>query len=113
MAAPFPLSNRATDLRPGCKTQMIAPMLRLDGSRSRLGVLSSKETRVFPNMSSWTRELLPPIWARPYIYGLAFRQWLYWIMETGCHYVITHNSSDRCRANHEASLIGQIIRLIC
>ncbi|GFO09524.1 hypothetical protein PoB_003602900 [Plakobranchus ocellatus] len=28
MAAPFPLSNRATDIRPGCKTQRIAPSLR-------------------------------------------------------------------------------------
>ncbi|GFO30778.1 hypothetical protein PoB_005728300 [Plakobranchus ocellatus] len=28
MAAPFPLSNRATDVRPGCKTQRIAPTLR-------------------------------------------------------------------------------------
>ncbi|GFO42036.1 hypothetical protein PoB_006854100 [Plakobranchus ocellatus] len=28
MAHPFPLSNRATDVRPGCKTQRIAPTLR-------------------------------------------------------------------------------------
>ncbi|GFN83764.1 hypothetical protein PoB_001027000 [Plakobranchus ocellatus] len=28
MATPFPLSNRATDVRPGCKTQKIAPTLR-------------------------------------------------------------------------------------
>ncbi|GFO40498.1 hypothetical protein PoB_006700300 [Plakobranchus ocellatus] len=28
MAPPFPLSNRATDVRPGCKTQRIAPTLR-------------------------------------------------------------------------------------
>ncbi|GFO04317.1 hypothetical protein PoB_003082200 [Plakobranchus ocellatus] len=28
MAAPFPLSNRASDVRPGCKTQRIAPTLR-------------------------------------------------------------------------------------
>ncbi|GFN88445.1 hypothetical protein PoB_001495100 [Plakobranchus ocellatus] len=26
--APFPLSNRATDVRPGCKTQRITPTLR-------------------------------------------------------------------------------------
>ncbi|GFN96822.1 histone-lysine N-methyltransferase SETMAR [Plakobranchus ocellatus] len=28
MAAPFPLSDRANDVRPGCKTQRIAPTLR-------------------------------------------------------------------------------------
>ncbi|GFO22253.1 hypothetical protein PoB_004875800 [Plakobranchus ocellatus] len=28
MAPPFPLSNRATDVRPGCKTEKIAPTLR-------------------------------------------------------------------------------------
>ncbi|GFN78133.1 hypothetical protein PoB_000463900 [Plakobranchus ocellatus] len=28
MAPPFPLSNRASDVRPGCKTQRIAPTLR-------------------------------------------------------------------------------------
>ncbi|GFO25618.1 hypothetical protein PoB_005212300 [Plakobranchus ocellatus] len=28
MASPFPLSVRATDVRPGCKTQRIAPTLR-------------------------------------------------------------------------------------
>ncbi|GFO19351.1 hypothetical protein PoB_004585600 [Plakobranchus ocellatus] len=28
MAAPFPLSDRASDVRPGCKTQRIAPKLR-------------------------------------------------------------------------------------
>ncbi|GFO00355.1 hypothetical protein PoB_002686000 [Plakobranchus ocellatus] len=28
MAAPFPLSDRASDERPGCKTQWIAPTLR-------------------------------------------------------------------------------------
>ncbi|GFO35079.1 hypothetical protein PoB_006158400 [Plakobranchus ocellatus] len=28
MAAPFPLSDRATDVRPGCKTHRIAPTLR-------------------------------------------------------------------------------------
>ncbi|GFN87880.1 hypothetical protein PoB_001438600 [Plakobranchus ocellatus] len=28
MAPPFPLSDKATDVRPGCKTQKIAPMLR-------------------------------------------------------------------------------------
>ncbi|GFO48680.1 hypothetical protein PoB_007518500 [Plakobranchus ocellatus] len=47
MVAPFPLSNRATDVRPGCKTQRIAPTLRQDGSGSRLGVLSLKELEFF------------------------------------------------------------------
>ncbi|GFO09472.1 hypothetical protein PoB_003597700 [Plakobranchus ocellatus] len=28
MAPPFPLSNRATEVRPDCKTQRIAPTLR-------------------------------------------------------------------------------------
>ncbi|GFO34698.1 hypothetical protein PoB_006120300 [Plakobranchus ocellatus] len=28
MAAPFPLSVRASDVRPGCKTQRIAPTIR-------------------------------------------------------------------------------------
>ncbi|GFN88520.1 hypothetical protein PoB_001502600 [Plakobranchus ocellatus] len=28
MASPFPLSDRASDVRPGCKTQRIAPSLR-------------------------------------------------------------------------------------
>ncbi|GFO42616.1 hypothetical protein PoB_006912100 [Plakobranchus ocellatus] len=28
VAAPFPLSDRASDVRPGCKTQRIAPTLR-------------------------------------------------------------------------------------
>ncbi|GFN78599.1 hypothetical protein PoB_000510500 [Plakobranchus ocellatus] len=28
MAPPFPLSDRATDVRPGCKSQRIAPTLR-------------------------------------------------------------------------------------
>ncbi|GFO09840.1 hypothetical protein PoB_003634500 [Plakobranchus ocellatus] len=28
MAPPFPLSNRATDVRPGCKTQRIASAIR-------------------------------------------------------------------------------------
>ncbi|GFN83949.1 hypothetical protein PoB_001045500 [Plakobranchus ocellatus] len=28
MAFPFPLSDRASDVRPGCKTQMIAPTFR-------------------------------------------------------------------------------------
>ncbi|GFO31798.1 leucine zipper transcription factor-like protein 1 [Plakobranchus ocellatus] len=45
MAPSFPLSKRAADVRPGCKTQKIAVMLRQDGSHSRLGVVSSKETR--------------------------------------------------------------------
>ncbi|GFO47173.1 hypothetical protein PoB_007367800 [Plakobranchus ocellatus] len=51
-------------VRPGCKTQRMAPTLRRDGSRSRLGVLSPKETREVRNMYCWTRELLPSVWAR-------------------------------------------------
>ncbi|GFN75992.1 hypothetical protein PoB_000249800 [Plakobranchus ocellatus] len=30
-----------------------------------------------------------------------------------CHYVTTHNSTARCRANHETSIVTQIIRLTC
>ncbi|GFO07990.1 peptidase m20 domain-containing protein 2 [Plakobranchus ocellatus] len=56
---------RATNVKPGCKTQRIALTLRQDESRSRFGVLSPEETRVFPKMYCWTRELLPPVWARP------------------------------------------------
>ncbi|GFO32103.1 hypothetical protein PoB_005860800 [Plakobranchus ocellatus] len=48
----FPLTNRATDVRPGCKTQRIAPTLRQDESRSRLGVLSYQRNRLFSNMYS-------------------------------------------------------------
>ncbi|GFN81584.1 hypothetical protein PoB_000809000 [Plakobranchus ocellatus] len=44
-------------------------------------------------------------------YSLILRQWFCWIKERGCHYVTTHNSTDRCRAKHEASLVTQIIRL--
>ncbi|GFO25022.1 hypothetical protein PoB_005152700 [Plakobranchus ocellatus] len=55
---------RTADVRRGCKTQRIAPTLRQDESRSQLGVLSPKENRVFPNMYCWTRELVPPVWAR-------------------------------------------------
>ncbi|GFO46993.1 hypothetical protein PoB_007349800 [Plakobranchus ocellatus] len=65
MAPPFPLCNRATDIRPGCKTQRIAPTLRQDESRSRLGLLSHQRNRVFSNMYCWTLALLPPVWARP------------------------------------------------
>ncbi|GFO41355.1 hypothetical protein PoB_006786000 [Plakobranchus ocellatus] len=39
MAPPFLLSNRATDVRPSCKTQRIAPTFRQDESRSRFGAL--------------------------------------------------------------------------
>ncbi|GFN77090.1 Down syndrome cell adhesion molecule homolog [Plakobranchus ocellatus] len=48
-------------------------------------------------------------------YGLVLRHWLCWIRERGVPlaYVTTHNSTDRCRANHEASLVTQIIRLTC
>ncbi|GFN80730.1 hypothetical protein PoB_000723600 [Plakobranchus ocellatus] len=65
MAPHFPLSNKGADVRPGCKTQRIAPTLRQDGSRSRLGVLSPKETRILQNMYCWPREMLPPVLARP------------------------------------------------
>ncbi|GFN95474.1 hypothetical protein PoB_002198000 [Plakobranchus ocellatus] len=34
LASHFLLSKRATDLRPGCKTQRIAPTLRQDESRN-------------------------------------------------------------------------------
>ncbi|GFO39738.1 hypothetical protein PoB_006624300 [Plakobranchus ocellatus] len=34
MAPHFPFSNKAADVRPGCKTQRIAPTLRQDESRS-------------------------------------------------------------------------------
>ncbi|GFO14145.1 hypothetical protein PoB_004065000 [Plakobranchus ocellatus] len=61
MAPPFPLPNRAADVRPGCKTQRIAPTLRQDGNRGRLGVLSLKETRIFPNTYCWTHDLLLPV----------------------------------------------------
>ncbi|GFO28629.1 hypothetical protein PoB_005513400 [Plakobranchus ocellatus] len=66
MASPFRLSNRATDVRPCCKTQRIAQMLRQDESRSRLGVLLSKKTRMFPNMYCWTYELLSSVWVGPW-----------------------------------------------
>ncbi|GFO40979.1 beta-1,3-galactosyltransferase 1-like [Plakobranchus ocellatus] len=65
MASSSPSSNRVADIRPGFKTQKKAPTLRQDGSRSGIGVLSPKETRVFQNMFCSTRELLPPVWARP------------------------------------------------
>ncbi|GFO05456.1 hypothetical protein PoB_003196100 [Plakobranchus ocellatus] len=55
--------KRAADVRPGCKTQRIAPTLRQDGSHSRPRVRSLKETRIFQNMCFWTRKLLPPVWA--------------------------------------------------
>ncbi|GFN76330.1 hypothetical protein PoB_000283600 [Plakobranchus ocellatus] len=59
-------SRRATDVRPGCKTQRIAPTLRQDASRSRLNVLWHQRNRVFSNMYCWTRhELLLPVWALP------------------------------------------------
>ncbi|GFO25841.1 hypothetical protein PoB_005234600 [Plakobranchus ocellatus] len=54
----------ATDVRPGCKTQRIAPALRKVASR--LGVRSHQRNRVFQNMYCWTRELLPPVWAYAY-----------------------------------------------
>ncbi|GFO23417.1 hypothetical protein PoB_004992200 [Plakobranchus ocellatus] len=42
--------KRATDITSGCDTQGIAPTSRLVESRSRLGMISHQETRVFPNM---------------------------------------------------------------
>ncbi|GFN79493.1 hypothetical protein PoB_000599900 [Plakobranchus ocellatus] len=62
MAAPFPLSDRASDVRPGCKTQRVAP------TSSRLDVRSHQRKRVFHNMYCWTRELLPPVFAYAYRY---------------------------------------------
>ncbi|GFO33101.1 hypothetical protein PoB_005960600 [Plakobranchus ocellatus] len=59
MAPHFSLSNGTADVRPGCKTQRIAPTLQHDESHSRLAVLSHQRNRVFSNMYSWTRELLP------------------------------------------------------
>ncbi|GFO34039.1 hypothetical protein PoB_006054400 [Plakobranchus ocellatus] len=47
MAPLFPSSYRATDVRAGCKTLRIAPTLRQDESRSRLGCSHTKEMRVF------------------------------------------------------------------
>ncbi|GFO01188.1 hypothetical protein PoB_002769300 [Plakobranchus ocellatus] len=41
MALPFPLSDRATDVRPGCKTQRITP------TSCRLDVRSYQRKRVF------------------------------------------------------------------
>ncbi|GFO01389.1 hypothetical protein PoB_002789400 [Plakobranchus ocellatus] len=69
MATPFPLSNNVADGRPGCKTQRITMTLRQVESHSRLGVLLIKDTRVFLNIYRWTRELLPPVWARSYRHG--------------------------------------------
>ncbi|GFO17290.1 hypothetical protein PoB_004379500 [Plakobranchus ocellatus] len=62
MAAPFPLSDRASDVRPGCKTQRIAPTLPqvadLMGARI-------KEREYFKTciVGHRTFELLPPVWA--------------------------------------------------
>ncbi|GFN87727.1 hypothetical protein PoB_001423300 [Plakobranchus ocellatus] len=64
MALPFPLFNRATNVRQGCKKQKIAPTLRQDENRSRLGVLWHQKTRVLLNMYFWTRELLSPVLAK-------------------------------------------------
>ncbi|GFO37732.1 hypothetical protein PoB_006423700 [Plakobranchus ocellatus] len=41
---PFPLSNRAIDIRPGCKTQRIAPMFR---QVADLVCTRTKETEYF------------------------------------------------------------------
>ncbi|GFO49589.1 hypothetical protein PoB_007609400 [Plakobranchus ocellatus] len=60
MAPPFPLSDRATDVRPGCKTQRIAPTLR---QVADLVCARTKEREYLKNMYRWTRELLPPVWA--------------------------------------------------
>ncbi|GFN92852.1 arylamine n-acetyltransferase, partial [Plakobranchus ocellatus] len=50
----------ATDVRPGCKTQRIAPTLR---QVADLVCAPTKKKRVFQNMYCWTQELLPPVWA--------------------------------------------------
>ncbi|GFO43859.1 hypothetical protein PoB_007036400 [Plakobranchus ocellatus] len=55
MAAPFPLFDRATDVRPGCKTRRIAPTLR---QVADLVCARTKESEYFK-----TREVLPPVWA--------------------------------------------------
>ncbi|GFO42056.1 hypothetical protein PoB_006856100 [Plakobranchus ocellatus] len=60
MAPRSPLSNRATDVRPGYKAQKVAPSLRQAADSL---CASTKERRVFQNMYCWTRELLPPVWA--------------------------------------------------
>ncbi|GFN91941.1 hypothetical protein PoB_001844700 [Plakobranchus ocellatus] len=76
IAAPFPLSDRASDVRPGCKTQRIAPTLR---QVADLMCARIKE-RVFQNMYCWTRELLPPVCARatPELYFQQNAENLYW-----------------------------------
>ncbi|GFO32999.1 hypothetical protein PoB_005950400 [Plakobranchus ocellatus] len=60
MAAPFPLSDRASDVRPGCKTKKDSS----DAPTScRHDVRSYQRKRVFQNTYCWTRELLPPVCA--------------------------------------------------
>ncbi|GFO28077.1 hypothetical protein PoB_005458200 [Plakobranchus ocellatus] len=139
----------------------------MDESRSRLSVLSTKETRLSPSMYRWTHEVLHPVCSRFYSvchsmqhdgesilevvvhvssntclnilcffgrehtksaetfilmkrrsYSLCFKAYSYVSGSVGLgkgrwHYVTTHNSTDHCRANHEASLVTQIIRLTC
>ncbi|GFO28208.1 hypothetical protein PoB_005471300 [Plakobranchus ocellatus] len=58
MVTPFPLSNRATDVRPGCKTQKIALMLR---QVADLVCTRTEEREYFK-----TCELLSPVWAYAY-----------------------------------------------
>ncbi|GFN89260.1 hypothetical protein PoB_001576600 [Plakobranchus ocellatus] len=69
MAPLLPLSNRSTDIRPGCNTQRIAPTPRLDESRNRLGMLSHQRNyNVFPiccQRCSRIRKMLPPVWFQP------------------------------------------------
>ncbi|GFO18310.1 hypothetical protein PoB_004481500 [Plakobranchus ocellatus] len=62
----FALSNRATDVRPGCCIRKIA--LTFDNRKDPvdLACFRTKETRVFPNMYSCTSEVLPPVCSRPY-----------------------------------------------
>ncbi|GFO05448.1 hypothetical protein PoB_003195300 [Plakobranchus ocellatus] len=43
---------------------------------------------------------------------LILRQRRCWMKER-CHCVTTHSSTDRCRANHDASLLTQIIKPTC
>ncbi|GFO00955.1 hypothetical protein PoB_002746000 [Plakobranchus ocellatus] len=58
-APPFPLSDRAADVRPGCKTQRIAQTLR---QVADLMCAGAKERDYFKTYC-WTRELLPSVWA--------------------------------------------------
>ncbi|GFO46308.1 hypothetical protein PoB_007281300 [Plakobranchus ocellatus] len=60
MAPRFPLSNRATDVSPGCKTQKIAPTLR---QVADLVCARTKEREYFKTCICWICEQLPLVWA--------------------------------------------------